>query len=441
MNLGPNFLETDIMRFAIYCAFTISLFVAGLSPAWADGLLKAGNGLQWFKGNTHTHTLWSDGDGAPELSVAWYKEHGYDFLSLTDHNIVMEGDKWFPVKEDSRLTPERLQQLKDKFGEDWIVEKNNLGIHVMKLKTYDELRERFEEPGKFILIYGEEITSKVHINGLNLRELVEPSRAESNVDIIREHVHEVDEQSRKHNAPMLTHVNHPNFSSGVSAEDMIAVPEGRFFEIYNGHGSVKNWGDPKIGRSSTDREWDVILTYRLRENPDNILYGLGTDDTHDYFHHGAGASIPGRGVVVVLADTLDAGTITQAIMDGQFYASSGVVFEEISWNKASFRVVPKTEEGVTYTTQFFGTRKGFDDSSETAKDGEGNPAPAETRIYSDEVGAVLYETTDVPAVYEFQGDEIYVRAKITSSKLKPEPFKEGDLEMGWTQPVVPGFNN
>jgi hypothetical protein len=24
---------------------------------------------RWWKGNTHTHTLWSDGDGAPELVV------------------------------------------------------------------------------------------------------------------------------------------------------------------------------------------------------------------------------------------------------------------------------------------------------------------------------------------------------------------------------------
>lgn len=22
---------------------------------------------QWFKGNTHTHTLWSDGDGFPDM--------------------------------------------------------------------------------------------------------------------------------------------------------------------------------------------------------------------------------------------------------------------------------------------------------------------------------------------------------------------------------------
>lgn len=60
-----------------------------------------------------------------------------------------------------------------------------------------------------------------------------------------------------------------------------------------------------------------------------------------------------------------------------------------------------------------------------------------TRIYSDEVGEVLYETTDIPAVYPFSGDEIYVRAKVTSSRLKENPMEKGDYEMAWTQPVVP----
>ena len=29
---------------------------------------------KWYKGNTHTHTWWSDGDSPPETVVKWYKE-------------------------------------------------------------------------------------------------------------------------------------------------------------------------------------------------------------------------------------------------------------------------------------------------------------------------------------------------------------------------------
>src|SRR5687768_9734332 len=42
---------------------------------------------RWFKGNTHTHTLNSDGDSTPDDVVRWYREHGYQFLVLTDHNF------------------------------------------------------------------------------------------------------------------------------------------------------------------------------------------------------------------------------------------------------------------------------------------------------------------------------------------------------------------
>ena len=49
---------------------------------------------RWLKGNLHTHSLWSDGDDYPEMIVDWYKQHGYQFLALSDHNILLQGDKW-----------------------------------------------------------------------------------------------------------------------------------------------------------------------------------------------------------------------------------------------------------------------------------------------------------------------------------------------------------
>ena len=62
--------------------------------------------------------------------------------------------------------------------------------------------------------------------------------------------------------------------------------------------------------------------------------------------------------------------------------------------------------------------------------------PHRTRIYTDDIGEILHETTANPAVYEYDGDEIYVRAKVISSKPKDQPFREGDVELAWTQPVV-----
>jgi hypothetical protein len=48
-------------------------------------------GTRWFKGNTHTHTLESDGDSPPEEVAAWYRDNGYNFLVLSDHNVHNDG--------------------------------------------------------------------------------------------------------------------------------------------------------------------------------------------------------------------------------------------------------------------------------------------------------------------------------------------------------------
>src|SRR3984885_7006173 len=66
----------------------------GLLPA-----LKPG-GPRWWKGNLHTHTFWSDGDDFPEMVADWYKRHGYHFLTLSDHNVLSDGDRWLNVTKD-----------------------------------------------------------------------------------------------------------------------------------------------------------------------------------------------------------------------------------------------------------------------------------------------------------------------------------------------------
>ena len=54
---------------------------------------------RWFKGNLHTHSLWSDGNDYPEMIVDWYARHGYHFLALSDHNVLSQGQKWMSVAQ------------------------------------------------------------------------------------------------------------------------------------------------------------------------------------------------------------------------------------------------------------------------------------------------------------------------------------------------------
>ena len=63
--------------------------------------LKTKESKQWYKGNLHTHSYWSDGDEYPEVILDWYKKRDYQFMALSDHNTVSESDKWITVSEDS----------------------------------------------------------------------------------------------------------------------------------------------------------------------------------------------------------------------------------------------------------------------------------------------------------------------------------------------------
>src|SRR5436190_8731139 len=116
---------------------------------------------RWFKGNTHTHSRWSDGDAAPEHIADWYKSHGYDFLVLSDHNILLEGEKWMKVgKEKKEVLPEHVDDLVRRFGAGSVELREKNGAREMKLHTLSQLRAQFEEADKFLFIAGEEITDK-----------------------------------------------------------------------------------------------------------------------------------------------------------------------------------------------------------------------------------------------------------------------------------------
>jgi hypothetical protein len=226
-------------------------------------------------------------------------------------------------------------------------------------------------------------------------------------------------------------VNHPNFGWAVKVEDLVALRGEKFFEVYNGHPLVHNEGDEL--RPSTERMWDILLSERLSEGED-VMYGIAVDDAHDYRALDSRHSNPFRGWVRVRANSLSADAIVEAMERGDFYGSSGVELEEITFDGEALSLRIHGSEGIQYRTQFVGTRQGYDRSTEevtTAEDA------AVLRRYSDEIGELLAEIEGASPTYRFQGDEMYVRAKVISTRIKTNPYREGEVEAAWVQPVVP----
>jgi len=303
----------------------------------------AGPSMRWYKGNTHTHTLNSDGDSTPDDVVRWYREHGYQFLVLTDHNFVTGVD----------------------------------GLNA--LHGADE---------QFLVVRGEEVTSRagdkpIHVNGLDVERLVEPPTGSSVGEVLQRAVDGI------RSASGVPHINHPNFGWALTGQDLQQVRNNRLFEIFNGHPQVNQEGGGNV--PGLEEVWDQILS------SGTLLYGIAVDDAHNFKQPGnPRVAGPGRGWVMVRAARLEADALLEALEGGNFYASTGVVLEDVAATSTTLTVRVKTEGTSKYRIRFIGRG-----------------------------GHVLHEATEPTGTYTFTGNEGYVRAKVLESNGR----------VAWVQPV------
>jgi len=376
---------------------------------------------EWYRGNLHTHSYWSDGDDFPEMIVDWYKTHEYDFIALSDHNVLAAGEFW-KLLPDTQEAQQGFEAYLNKFGEDWVVyQTNDEGRTEVRLKTLKEYRPKFEEKGGFLIIQSEEITDgfdgkPIHLNATNVQELIEPQGGNSVTEVMQNNIDQVNEQRKQTGEPMFPHINHPNFGWAITVDDMLPLTGERFFEVYNGHPLVNNYGDDtsrNADRLGTEAMWDILITNYLNEAKP-LIYGLAVDDAHNYHNYDGEHSNPGRGWVMVQANELTPEAIVAAMEAGDFYSSTGVTLESVTYDDQTLTIEVKPENNVNYRIQFWGTKQGAS---------------------RENMGTLLSEERGTEAAYQLKDDDLYVRAKIISDKPQNNPFQEGDTEVAWTQPA------
>ncbi|HEX7192469.1 MAG TPA: CehA/McbA family metallohydrolase [Thermoanaerobaculia bacterium] len=252
--------------------------------------LSAGAELHWYRGNLHTHTTESDGDSSPADVVRWYREHGYDFLVITDHNRVTA------VQDD-----------------------------------------------KLLLIPGEEVTDRfakkpVHVNAIGVTRVVTPQHGDSIASTLQHDVDAVRE------AGGIAEVNHPNFGWAFGAGEMQQVNGFTLLEIASGHPHVNMQGGD--GVEPVEAMWDELLRSGKR------VYAVAVDDAH-YFHCDVKVdeySPPGKGWIVVRAEKLDRQALLDAIARGDFYASTGVMLDSIDFDGKELHVKVHQDGDAKYRT-------------------------------------------------------------------------------------------
>ncbi|HUU29095.1 MAG TPA: CehA/McbA family metallohydrolase [archaeon] len=281
----------------LWTLFLVVLFLWPVTPGYS----------KWYKGNTHTHTVNSDGDSSPDAVARWYKEQRYNFVVITDHDFVT---------------------------------------------SVQGLNAVFAAEDKFLVLSGEEVSGKledktgrslpVHLNAINLEKTIPPLGGESVLEVLQNNIDAINRSGA------LAQINHPNFRWALGLDQMYAAQNYKIFEIANFSTNCNDAGGG--GLIGTEALWDSLLTRG------KLAYGVASDDTHELKSWGPGYSNPGRGWVWVRCDKLTAEGIVTALDRGDFYASTGVTLKDIKITDKSYTVeIEKPERGETrYTVCFIG---------------------------------------------------------------------------------------
>ena len=257
---------------------------------------------KWYKGNTHTHTLNTDGRDVPYDVAKWYREHRYNFVVMTDHEYITD-----------------VEPLNTLLG----------------------------RTGSFLVISGQEVTDSsegkpIHSNGLGLTKVVMPSKLGTRVESLQKNIDNI------RAAGGIPQLNHPNFGWALSSAEIKQLKGLRLMEIYNGHPLVNNLGGG--GSPSAEAIWDELLTAGM------LIYAIGDDDVHQLQSKGeAIEALPGQAWIHVRAQELSSAAILAAIDKGDFYASTGVELAEYKADRNEVSIKVKATNYAKYRVQFIGS--------------------------------------------------------------------------------------
>ncbi len=363
--------------------------------------------FEWYRGQLHAHTNVHDKSDV----VQWYKEHGYDFVAVTDLNYAT------PV--------EGLQSVYDE-PEKFLV------VQGIETSTYYEgtIHDVMGYGGTPRDVRFDSVVSEGREGFLESETIQQPAESRA-VTVPSEPATETYtlQADRLSEAGCLPAIAHPNLTWAAGAEEILSVDSdllSHFEMVTTEPGMNDNGGG---GHPSTMEIWDRVLSTGRK------LYAIAADDSHHFERLGPevrpvegemrtyAPSLPGRTSVFVRARELSAGAILDSVRRGDFYSvkhelTLPIVFEEIAVDENGIELKLPTDSkdiGWTstihnptrYQTSFIGT--------------EGEP---NDEVETDVAEVLKTDSSNTPS-YSFTGSELYVRARVEGS----------DGAVAWTQPV------
>ncbi len=270
------------------------------------------------KAQLHCHTTESDGRFPPRDLLSMYRDAGYAFVCITDHNHVTHcndlNDQQFQAIPGTEDTVSRILPV--------------LGPHMGRLFVDAPLRAGSPQ------------------------ERVDRTRADGGI----------------------VSLCHPSWNGNLwtgawNEQTLVSLRGFQLMEVWNPH-----------SRSGEDtRLWDGVLHARGHADP---VWGVAVDDCHSNKQFN-------RGWISVKVPEISADALRQALRDGAFYSSTGVV--------GDFSAV-----GQVITVR-------LEDQGHIR--------------FLDSQGSVLSQADGIESRYAVRGDELYVRVEVSSP-----------AGMAWSQP-------
>jgi hypothetical protein len=213
----------------------------------------------------------------------------------------------------------------------------------------------------FIMLTGLELSNERHHTALGIDSYI------GNETSLQDGVKKIIAEG---GVPILNHPQDP----AVYSKEFLATKGLNHLEVFNG-------GRPE-DTPATEMLWDSVLS----SPSGRIVYAVAADDNHY-----KKANV-GRGWVMVKSPALTKKDIVENIRNGNYYASTGVILNDYSADKNYVTIDSENGDSIT----FIGKN-----------------------------GSVLNTVSGKKANYKIQGNELYVRAKITNAEGKA----------AWTQPL------
>lgn len=267
------------------------------------------NGDNWYRGNLHSHSTASDGALAPDALAVMYRERGYSFLALSEHErftartVAGPGFLILPAIE-------RAVYVGD------------------GRKVYHFNGFRGSQP----ILAAATAPPLVHDQTVQIPDWTGPATAQNVID----------ELKASGNLVML---NHPVWSYNTD-EDVAALAGYFAIEIYN-HGCVVE-NDSGLATA----HWDALLRAGRR------VWGVATDDNHNRnrYHEAPPEWDSFGGWVMVGADSLSHDAICDALVAGRFYSSAGPTIRDLTVDGGEVTVECSPVERIHFIT---GERRGY----------------------------------------------------------------------------------